>query len=106
MDSLAKLSDWLPELLLGIIAIMTVVRNRALHRRNDSLSDILTRVVQTSSDERLALTLKHAEEREKLRTECMLQLDSMQRTITDSFSRVLSQKLKGSPAPSRAGRGG
>lgn len=102
--------DWLvmqlPALLLGFVAIMTGLRNRDLQRRNDSLSDILTQVVRTSSDERLSLTRKHADEREKLRTDCMLQLDAMQRTITASFSQVLLQKLRELLPESRTGSGG
>jgi hypothetical protein len=102
--------DWLvqqlPALILGFVAIMTGLRNRDLQRRNDSLSDVLTQVVRTSSEERLSLTRKHADERERLRTECMLQLDAMQRTITTSFSQVLSQRLRDLRPPSQTGSGG
>jgi len=94
-----------PALGLGAVAILAVLRNRDLQRRNDSLSDTLTQVVLTSSEERLALTKKHAEEREKLRLECMLQLDSMQRNITASFTEMLLQKLRELRPASRAGSG-
>lgn len=106
--------DWLltqlPALVLasvlGFLAILTTLRNRDLQRRNDSLSDVLMKVVRTSSDERLSLTKKHADERERLRTECMLQLDSMQRNITASFSQVLLTKLSEMRPGSRTGSGG
>lgn len=94
----------LPAALLGVALLQQIKRNRDLQSRNDSLSDTLTQVVQTSSDERLALTKKHADEREKLRTECMLQLDSMQRNITASFTEMLLAKLKELPTRSRSGR--
>lgn len=94
-----------PTLILAVLVIMLLKRNRDLQRRNDSLSDILIQVVQTSSEERLALTRKHADEREKLRTDCMLQLDATQRTITDSFTQMLLQKLKELRPASPSGRG-
>lgn len=92
-------------LLAGSIAVIAtlVQRNTALQRRNDSLSDILTKVVQISSDERLALTQQHADQREKLRVECMLQLDSTQRNIMASFTQMLLEKLKELRWPPRPG---
>ena len=96
----------MPALMLGWALLLQIKRNRGLQRRNESLSDVLMQVVQTSSEERLALTKKHAEERERLRTECMLQLDSMQRNITASFTEMLLQKLKELPTRSLSGRTG
>lgn len=80
-------------IVLGLLAIVVGLRNRDLQRRNDSLSEALIQVVRLSSEERLSLTRKHADEREKLRTECMLQLDAMQRNITASFTRLLAERL-------------
>jgi signal transduction histidine kinase len=93
-----------PTLILASVLIMLLRRNRDLQRRNDSLSDILTQVVQTSSDERLSLTRKHADEREKLRLECMLQLDATHRTTTSWFTEMLLQKLKELRPASPSGR--
>lgn len=95
-----------PAVLLAVVAFQLLRRNQDLQRRNDLLSDILTQVVRTSSDERLALTNKHAEERENLRTECMLRVDAAQRSITTSFTEMLLQKLSELPPRSRAGRSG
>lgn len=94
-----------PSLILAVVLFMVLRRNRDLQRRNDSLSDTLTQVVQLSSEERLALTKQHGEERERLRTESMLQLDAMQRTITASFSEMLLQKLRELRPASPSGRG-
>jgi hypothetical protein len=94
----------LPAVLFAAALLLQLRRNRDLQRRNDSLSDVLMRVVQTSSDERLALTKKHADERERLRTECMLQLDSMQRSTLHSFTELLMQKLRELPTKSLSGR--
>lgn len=93
-----------PASLLAIVAFMLLRRNRDLQRRNDSLSDVLMQVVQTSSDERLALTRKHADEREKLRLECMLQQDATQRNLTASFTEMLLQKLRELRPASQSGR--
>src|SRR5688500_18136826 len=117
MDSFEMPTPWLATLMLVALAISAILyglqrltttviliaRNRALQQRNDSLSDTLIQVVQLASEERLALTLKHAEEREKLRTECMLQLDSAHRTTTASFNQLLLQKLSESRQASQTG---
>lgn len=118
-DSFGEHSTWLLWLLaatslalllmlLGAIALLTVTvrSNQSLQTRNDSLSDTLTQVVQVSSEERLSLTRKHAEERERLRTESMLQLDAMQRNITASFTEMLLAKLTALPPRSPTGRVG
>lgn len=92
-------------LLLLVMTILMGIWIGYLQRRNDSLSDALTQVVLTNSEERLSLTLKHTDEREKLRTECMLQLDSMQRNITASFTQLLAERLSALLAKSRTGSG-
>ncbi len=103
---MGELLRQLPAILLGIVAVLALVRNRALHRRNESLSDALMQVVQLGSDERLALTKHHAEEREKLRVESMLQLDATHRNIAASYTELLLQKLRESRPRSRTGSGG
>ncbi len=74
-----------------------------LLRRNSELSESLIRNAELASQERLALTRQHAEQRENLRIECMFRLDSMQRDITHSFSQLLAEKLTAALARSRTG---
>lgn len=103
MESLDGYWIGIVAVVMGVLAILVALRNRDLQRRNDSLSEALIQVVRLSSEERLALTRKHAEERETLRTECMLRLDSMQRNITASFTQLLATKLSELRPRSRSG---
>jgi hypothetical protein len=107
MDSfVARTLPWVVVFLLLVTTILMGIWISFLQRRNDLLSDTLMQVVLTNSEERLSLTLKHTDEREKLRTECMLQLDSTLRSITASFTQLLAERLSALLAKSRTGSGG
>lgn len=52
---------------------------RYYQKRNAELSTLLTESAEKHSEELLSVTLEHCREREKMRTELLLQCDSMSR---------------------------
>lgn len=93
-----KILDWLlqqaPAIVIAVAALWSQNRRITdLLRRNELLSDVLAHNVELHSAERLALTERHAKEREQLQTDHLLQHDSTLRNILHSFEEGLLTRL-------------
>ena len=93
-----QVGQWLMEQAPAIVIAFAVIGMlfrmiRRLQNRIDSLSDALTRHAELASAERLDLTRRHADERERLRTEMLLQHDATLRNILASLEQGLLQRL-------------
>ena len=96
-----------PIVVLAVLVIVFMYRYhsrqiRYYQKRNEELSTCLAETVVKHSEELLASTERHCKEREQMRTELLLQCDSMSRNTLAFLKEGLLQSL-GRSAPELGG---
>lgn len=83
-------------LVLSVVLYHTGRQIRYYQKRNAELSTLLAEVAEKHSEELLNVTRKHSSEREAMRTELLLQCDSMLRNILASLKEGLTETSESS----------